>query len=137
MLGMLLSLFSGSMISSIFGSAFGALVQGYKAKIEAQSTTEARAVELAVKEIEGEVATRQAAAAVIRAEQGWWLTAMIRPMLAIPVIIYFWKCIVWDKVLGWGSTDPLDGMIGDWAGWVVVAYVGGRSIEKVARIFRR
>ena len=35
------------------------------------------------------------------------------------------------------STDPLTGMIVDWAGMILTAYVGGRSIEKVARIFRR
>lgn len=125
------------LLSFLSGPLLGAVVNGYKAKLEAQSTTEARAVELAVKEIEGEVAIRQAQSAIIRAEQGWWFTAMVRPMLAIPVIIYFWKCIVWDKILGLGATDPLTGMIGEWAGWILMAYVGGRSIEKVARIIRR
>ena len=71
------------------------------------------------------------------AEQGRWYTAIIRPLLAAPVIIYFWKVIVWDKVLGLGSTDPITGMIADWTGMIITAYVGGRSIEKVARIFRR
>ena len=61
----------------------------------------------------------------------------IRPLLAAPVIIYFWKVIVWDKVLGLGTTDPITGMIADWTGLIITAYVGGRSIEKVARIFRR
>ena len=63
--------------------------------------------------------------------------AIIRPLLAFPVIIYFWKVIVWDKVLGLGTTDPITGMIADWTGMIVTAYVGGRSIEKVARIFKR
>ena len=53
------------------------------------------------------------------------------------MIIYFWKVIVWDKVLGLGTTDPITGMIADWTGMIIIAYVGGRSIEKVARIFRR
>jgi hypothetical protein len=75
--------------------------------------------------------------AVIIAEQGRWYTAIIRPLLAFPIIIYFWKVIVWDKVLGFGTTDPITGMIADWTGMIITAYVGGRSIEKVARIFRR
>ena len=29
------------------------------------------------------------------------------------------------------------GMITDWSGLIITAYVGGRSIEKVARIFVR
>jgi hypothetical protein len=33
--------------------------------------------------------------------------------------------IVWDKVLGWGTTDPITGMIADWTGMIITAYVGG------------
>ena len=80
---------------------------------------------------------RRHASAIIIAEQGRWYTAIIRPLLALPIVIYFWKVIVWDKVLGWGVADPITGMIADWAGLIITAYVGGRSIEKVARIFRR
>ena len=71
------------------------------------------------------------------AEQGRWYTAIIRPLLAFPIIIYFWKVLVVDKVLGLGSTDPITGMVADWTGMIITAYVGGRSIEKVARIFAR
>jgi hypothetical protein len=28
-----------------------------------------------------------------------------------------------------GSTDPITGMIADWTGMILTAYVGGRSIE--------
>ena len=63
---------------------------------------------------------------------------MIRPLLALPVIIYLWKVIVWDKVLGLGTTDPITGDVGVWAGTIVTTYVGGRSLEKIARtIWRR
>jgi hypothetical protein len=44
---------------------------------------------------------------------------MIRPLLAFPLIIYVWKVIVWDKVLGWGSTDPITGMVADWMGMII------------------
>ena len=62
-------------------------------------------------------------------EQGRWYTAIIRPLLAFPIIIYFWN--------GLGSIDPITDMIADWAKMIITAYVGGRSIEKVARIFSR
>ena len=88
-------------------------------------------------EIEAEIEARRQASAIIIAEQGRWYTAIIRPLLAAPAIIYFWKVIVWDKVLGLGTTDPMTGMIADWTGMILAAYVGGRSIEKVARIFAR
>jgi hypothetical protein len=56
---------------------------------------------------------------------------------SVPIIIYFWKVIVWDKVLSLGTTDPITGMIADWTGMIITAYVGGRAVEKVARIFTR
>ncbi len=85
-----------------------------------------------------EIEARQSANAVIIAEQGRWYTAMIRPLLALPVIIYLWKVIVWDKVLGLGTTDTIGGDVGVWAGTIVTTYVGGRSLEKIARtIWRR
>ncbi len=123
--------------SLIGGPVVSGLINAYKAKLEAANTQDRNAADLAAKEIEAEIETRKQAAAIIIAEQGRWYTAIIRPLLAAPVIIYFWKVLVWDKVLGLGATDPITGMVADWTGLIITAYVGGRSIEKVARIFRR
>jgi hypothetical protein len=101
------------------------------------ATRDRIAADLACKEIDAEIETRKRASAIIISEQGRWYTAIIRPLLAFPIIIYFWKVIVWDKVLGLGATDPITGMIADWTGMIITAYVGGRSIEKAARIFAR
>src|SRR5919204_6704875 len=92
---------------------------------------------LAVKEIEAEIAARAQASGIIVAEQGRWWTSMIRPLAALPVVIYTWKVIVYDKCLGLGTTDPITGDVGTWAGVIIITYFGGRTIEKVARIFRR
>jgi hypothetical protein len=45
--------------------------------------------------------------------------------------------VVWDKVLGLGTTDALDPSMWGVFQAVIYAYFGGRTIEKVARIFRR
>ena len=123
--------------SFIGGPVVNGLINAYKARLDASNTKDRIAADLAAKEIEADIVARKEASAVIIAEQGRWYTAIIRPLLAFPIIIYLWKVIVWDKVLGLGATDPLVGMIGDWAGTILTAYVGGRSIEKVARIFKR
>lgn len=40
--------------------------------------------------------------------QANWLPKVVRAVLfALPIGIYLWKLIVWDKILGWGVTDPL------------------------------
>jgi hypothetical protein len=123
--------------SLLGGPVVTGLINAYKAKLNATNTQDRIAADLATKEIEAEIEARKQASAIIIAEQGRWYTAIIRPLLAAPVIIYFWKVLVIDKVLGLGSTDLLTGMVADWTGMIVTAYVGGRSIEKVARIFAR
>ena len=123
--------------SLIGGPVVNGLISAYKARLDASNTKDHIAADLAAKEIEAEIVARKEASAVIIAEQGRWYTAIIRPLLAFPIIIYLWKVIVWDKVLGLGTTDPVAGMIADWTGTILTAYVGGRSIEKVARIFKR
>jgi hypothetical protein len=119
--------------SLIGGPVITGLINAYKAKLDAANTQDRIAADLAAKEIEAEVAARKEASAIIIAEQGRWYTAIIRPLLAFPLIIYLWKVIVWDKVLGWGTTDAIAGDVGVWAGTIVTTYVGGRSLEKIAR----
>jgi hypothetical protein len=123
--------------SLIGGPVITGLINAYKVKLDAANTQDRIAADLAAREIEAEIEARKQASAIIIAEQGRWYTAIIRPLLALPIIIYLWKVIVWDKVLGLGSTDPITGMVADWTGTILTAYVGGRSIEKVARILRR
>lgn len=124
-------------LSFLGGPIVNGIINAYKAKLAAQNTTDAQAADLAKNEIMGEIAQRQTEASIIRQEQGWWVTAMIRPLFAMPFIIFSWKVIVWDKCLGWGSTDALDPNM--WSVFITVvgAYFGGRTIEKVARIFKR
>jgi hypothetical protein len=108
-------------------------LDAYKAKLDSQNMQGAQVAEVARAALLAEVDARKSANAIIIAEQGRWYTAMIRPLLALPVIIYLWKVIVWDKVLGWGTTDVIAGDVGVWAGTIVTTYVGGRSLEKIAR----
>ena len=57
------------------------------------------------------VATLQARQAVMVAEAGGpygWVNALMRFLLALGPMVYLNKIYLWDKVLGWGSTDRLD-----------------------------
>ena len=53
------------------------------------------------------------------------------------VAIYFAKLLVWDKVLGFGSTDALAGFAAITANLVVSFYFAKRGFENVARIIKR
>src|SRR5688572_33374508 len=82
----------------------GAL-DAYKARLSAANAGDKIAADLAVKEIEAEIEARKQAATVIIAEQGRWWTAAVRPAWAAPFVIYTWKVVVWDIVLGLRSEE--------------------------------
>ena len=128
-------------LGNLIGGPFAkAAVAAYRAKLSAENTSEKVAADLAARELAVEQREREVSAQIVVAEQGRWLTALPRPLFAFAFVIYAWKVVVWDKVLGaWthGATDPLSGDVARWAMIVLTAYFGGRSLEKVARILRK
>jgi hypothetical protein len=129
-------------ILSWFGNLLGgpfakAALDAYRAKLTAENTSEKIAADLAARELDVEQREREVATQIEIAEQGRWYTALPRPLFAFAFIIYAWKVVVWDKVLGLGTTDPLSGDVSQWAAIILTAYFGGRSLEKIARILGR
>jgi hypothetical protein len=125
-------------LGNLIGGPFAkAAVAAYKAKLSSENTSEKIAADLAARELSVEQREKEIDAQVVIAEQGKWYTALPRPLFAFAFVIYVWKVVVWDKVLGLGVTDPLSGDVAQWAMIVLTAYFGGRSLEKVARIIAR
>jgi hypothetical protein len=127
-----------SWLGNLLGGPFAkAAVDAYRAKLSAENTSEKIAADLAARELSVEQREKEVDAQVVIAEQGKWYTALPRPLFAFAFVIYVWKVIVFDKVLGLGTTDALSGDVSKWAMIVLTAYFGGRSLEKVARILGR
>lgn len=126
-----------AILSFIGGPVIKGLIDAYQAKLKAGNVESKIAADLAAGEIAAQVKDVQTAASIVIAEQGVWYTACIRPLMALPFIVFTWKVIVFDKVLGMGTTDALDPNMWSVFMSVVIAYFGGRSIEKVARILKR
>jgi hypothetical protein len=129
----MLSAFLGWLGNLLGGPFARAAVDAYRAKLAAENTSEKIAADLAARELAVEQRERELANAMVLAEQGRWYTAVPRPLFAIAFIIYVWKVVVWDKVLGLGTTDALTGDMSQWATIVLTAYFGGRSLEKIVR----
>lgn len=122
-------------IGAILGPVVNGLLTAQKQKLDAAGSTEARKVELATKALDLDKREAEVNASVVIAEQGHWFTRSIRPMLGMAAAILVWKILVWDLALGqWthGRTDKLS----EQAFWllttIVIAYMGGRSAEKIA-----
>jgi hypothetical protein len=125
-------------LGNLLGGPFAkAALEAYRAKLTAENTSEKIAADLAVREMSVEQRERELATEVLVAEQGRWYTALPRPLFAFAFIIYVWKVVVWDKVLGLGTTDGLSGDVSQWDMIVLTAYFGGRSLEKIVRLLAK
>lgn len=125
-------LIAAPVIGAILGPIINGLLTAQKQKLDAVGSHEAVTVDLAKRSFELDQKEAEVNASVVIAEQGNWVTRSVRPMFALPFIIFCWKVVVWDKVLGLGTTDPLDPKMWGVFMAVVIAYMGGRSAERVA-----
>lgn len=128
-------LISAPIIGAILKPIIDGLLTAQKQKLDAVGSHEAVAADLAKKAFELDAKEAEVNASIIIAEQGNWVTRSIRPVLGLAAGILTWKILVWDLALGqWtrGHTDHLS----DQAFWllttIVIAYMGGRSAEKIA-----
>lgn len=58
-------------------------------------------------EQEERIRALEARRAVMEREADGKINQLIRALLAVPVVVFLWKVIIWDKVLALGTTDDL------------------------------
>ncbi len=125
-------------LGNLIGGPFArAAVESWRLKLEADGSADAHTAELAGRELSVEQREVELAARLVEVEQGNILARLVRPAFAAPFIVYVWKIVVFDKVLGLGSTDALGADMSGLMTTIVAAYFGGRTVEKVAAILRR
>ncbi len=124
-----------TIISFIGGPVIKGLIDAYQAKLKAGNTSEKIAVDLATNEIAAQTAETQAITQVRIAEIGHPFEP--DKLMGYFVAIYFGKLLIWDKVLGLGVTDGLQGFASTTANLVVSFYFVKRGFENVARIIKR
>jgi hypothetical protein len=128
----------GMIFSFLGGPVISGLLSAYKQRLASINTQDEMALTLLQKEVDADIAARAEATKLLIAEQGHWYTAIIRPLFAMPFMIYAWKIIVWDKVLGIGVTEHgIDANFWKVFQVIIVSYFGATAIERVSRIFRR
>lgn len=124
-----------TILSFVGGPVVSGLIKAYQAKLAAGNTSEKIASETAAAEIAAQVAETDAIMKYRIAEIGRWYEP--DKLMGYCVAIYFCKLLVWDKVMGLGTTDPLAGFASVTANLVVSFYFAKRGFENVARIIRR
>jgi len=124
-----------TLISFLGGPVVKALIDAYGAKLKAENVDAKIAADLAAGEIASQTAETKAVMQYRTAELGYWYEP--DKLIGYCVTVYFAKLLVWDKVLGLGTTDALAGFAAITANLVVSFYFAKRGFENVARIIKR
>ena len=124
-----------AIISFLGGPVVKALIDAYQIKVKAETTDTKTAADLAAAEIAAQTAETNAITQYRVAEIGHPFEP--DKVMGYCVAVYFAKLLVWDKVLGLGTTDGLQGFAAVTANLVVSFYFVKRGFENVARIIKR
>lgn len=122
----MLTVLAGWLAKVGIGTIVSKLAAAYEARENAKTSREKLAADARVKALE---ARRD----VLVAEGQTPVNAFMRAALALPIVIYNAKIIVWDKVLGWGVTDPLS----DEMTWTARVVIGFYFLYEGARLYGR
>ncbi len=74
----------------------------------------------AIAKIDAEIEVLKMQATASSNQQGYWMTAWIRPAFAGVTLFYYAKILVWDAALHLGTTDPVN----DLMVWSFTAIIG-------------
>jgi hypothetical protein len=124
-----------AVLSFLGGPVIKGLIDAYQAKLKAGTTDAKIAADLAATEIAAQVSESAGLLQYRLAEIGHWYEP--DKLMGYCVAVYFAKLLVWDKVMGLGTTDPLVGFASVTANLVVSFYFAKRGFENVARIIKR
>lgn len=88
-----------TILNSIFGGGLPEQIRkAYEAKLNAQNDSERIAADIKLSQLDARLKSQLAG--------GRWIT-LVQVAWVAPFVLYNAKLLVWDKILGWGVTDPL------------------------------
>jgi hypothetical protein len=124
-----------AILSFLGGPVIKGLIDAYQAKLKAGNVESRIAADLAATEIAAQVSETNAITQYRIAELGHWYEP--DKLMGYCVAAYFFKLLIFDKVFGLGTTDPLAGFASVTSNLVVSFYFAKRGFENVARIIKR
>jgi hypothetical protein len=123
-----------SIMSFIGGPVISGLISAYREHLKATTTDKQTASNLAGQEIAAQTSETQAITSLKVAQIGHpW---EVEKLFAYVTLFYYAKLLIWDKVLGLGSTDPLTGWVLWAANLVIGFYFTKRTAENVTTIIK-
>jgi drug/metabolite transporter superfamily protein YnfA len=125
-------------LGSLLGGPFAkAAVEAYQAKLTAENSAEKIAADLKAQELSIQEQREQLQQQIILADQGSFVTRLMRPAFAYPIAAYYGKIFLIDKVFKLGVTDQLTPELHTIAGIVITGIFGSYTVETAMRVWAR
>lgn len=122
-------------LSFVGGPVIKGLIDAYQARLKTGNVSEKIAADIAADEIAAQTSEAQIAARLKTAQIGHpWEPEKLAFYVTL---VFYAKCVLWDTVLGLGTTAALKGDVSMWAGMIMGFYFSKRTFENVARIIKR
>jgi hypothetical protein len=126
--------FASLIFQFLGGPVAKGLIEAYNAHLKATTTDKQTAANLAAQEIAAQTAETQSITSLKIAQIGHpWEPEKLAMYITL---VYYAKCVIWDKVLGLGTTDAVTGPIAVWAGLIMSWYFAKRGAENVTTIIK-
>lgn len=133
MLTAILALFQA--IPAITGGINNFVSKYYDAKVQITTARIGGDVSVAKQMVTGVVAEGQTRVEFLKTVgQSKFLMFLIGGF-ATPFMIYVWKIVVFDIVLGLGSTDAIRGNVADWGGIIIASIFGSGTVLGACQMY--
>ena len=120
----------GAILSWLLGGGIAAIGKelrlAHEAKLKATNDSERIAADVRIKELEAQQAS------VLQAQRDN-VERWVRVGWALPFVLYNAKLVIYDKMLGWGVTDPLSAELT----YIQMTVLGGYFLLFTAKAIRK
>lgn len=117
-----------AILSFLGGPVISNLLAAYNSYLKSQTADTKIAADLAAKQVAAATQLKQA-----EIGHAW----EVEKLFAYVALAYYAKCVVWDTMLGLGTTGALRGDISVWSSMIIAWYFGKRTVENALRILKR
>ena len=107
----------------------------YDAKVQITTARVGGDVNVAKQLVSGVVAEGQTRVEFLRVVSQSKFLMFIVGGFALPWIAFEWKVVIWDTMLGWGTTPAVKGLVADWSGIILAGIFGTGGAMAVGQMF--
>jgi hypothetical protein len=118
----------GNFFSGLAGKYFDAKVSIYQSKTGLQR-------EEAVQAVRAQIAAGEERVSALKIISSNVVLTMVIVLAAIPILGFEWKVVIWDTMLGLGSTPAIHGQVADWMNTIIYFLFGSPTAIAVTKMW--